>query len=153
MVKPFLKLLDQYGIVACNIDKLLPLKKCQSDIVRMARKIFTNNKERASPVLLYFQNSYWCGKQFHLENLKGDLIIDNSKLTNKSGYVKIEFDPRFFLVVFQLNKENTNIPVAQGKCVKRKGTGGNLCQILLEILLKTFNGNESKDIHLFFDKG
>ena len=128
MVKPFLKLLDQYGIVACNIDKLLQLKKCQSGIVRMASKTVTSNKERTSTVLSFFQNSYWCGQQFHLENLKGDLVIDKSKLTNKSGHVKVEFDPRFFWVVFQLNKENTNIPVAHGKLVKRKATGGNLCQ-------------------------
>ena len=147
----FRSILDQYGIVACNIDMLLKLKQTDTTIGIMSRKSVTNNHEKKSPMITFFNNTYWAGDYMHTQNNKGDIILEQAKLLNKSGFINVEFDPRFFWVFFTLNKANTNIPVAQGRRVKRKGKGGNLFQMLLSLMLRTFDDNSARSIHSDFE--
>ena len=98
MSNTFKSIMDQYGIVACNINTLLKLQQTDTTIGILSRKTVTNNRDKRSPMTEFSNNTYWAGDNMHMKNNKGDLILQQNKLLNKSGFINVEFDPRFFWV-------------------------------------------------------
>ena len=98
MSEIFKSIMNQYGLVACNINTLLKMDPDESPLWYLSRRTVTSQLDKRSPMTEFFNNAYWADDAIHHKNIKGDIILDKNKLLNKNGRIKMDFDPCFFWV-------------------------------------------------------
>ena len=95
----FLQILNQYGIVATNLGRLVTLPKEMQFVSKLStRQTAVDQKSATSPALLFFQNAFFCGEGFHKKLEKGDMVIDRFKIVNRKNQLRDSFAPRFLCV-------------------------------------------------------
>ena len=135
-----IRLLEEKGILACNLEAILDGAKLFDKIHSLSKRHVPNQKGQLSLPLLYFGNSYNVGEKNYTLCARGGMIHQNHNLYTRRKELRECYCPRFIVVVFRLVDEETDIP--QNKRSGKKLPKGNLCFMLRNMLLDAFDSDK-----------
>ena len=145
-----IRLLEEKGILACNLEAILDGAKLFDKIHSLSKRHVPNQKGQLSLPLLYFGNSYNVGEKNYTLCARGGMIHQNHNLYTRRKELRECYCPRFIVVVFRLFDEETDIP--QNKRQGKKLPKANLCFMLRNMLLDAFDSDEKKFIYRLFEQ-
>ena len=148
-------ILQEYGIVAISDEGLV-----DKDTNRYLKNLFKkcckypSQKAFSSPALSLFDNCFFSGDLTHSFDDKKEYVLDRKKTFQYGKFNFRKFAPRFFIVVFQLEKkELLTIPVLTGRRGRQGNRNpGNLSDILHAFFRSVFDDSKIHNLnHDFYE--
>ena len=145
-----LRILKTQGMLTAKITDLVEERLLPSDLKKLCKKVcaFEAGVSKTSPCIIYFQDTFWCGADKHVENQRGDLILDNSALLTNGRFQKSLYSPRFIVTVFNFEKLDVlEIPMIGLKRGRRRDLMKKVGDILGDLLRDVFDDEEEDHIN------
>ena len=105
-----IRLLNEKGMVACNLQTFGGRSKLFEKVNPLSQKHMPPLKGQLSSPIVYFGDSYHVGEKNFTSSARGGLIHQERSLFTRNNYLCEYYCPRFVLVIFWLVSEETDIP-------------------------------------------